>query len=246
MLSARRVRRPRPTGTDTVDHEWLTPVLTALRDGGISALPGQRKTLSNFTAHLEEVDPDDLSVDAALAYWLNLYNAGALQLAAQAFAAGETTVLRIPGAFDQPWATVAGETLSLNDVEHGKLRRFGDPRIHGALVCGSVSCPTLRHEPFSTERVRRQLEDQMKNFLSAGGASIERTSRSLRLSRVFLWYGADFTRPGRMPTLLPARRRRVAEAVARWLTEDDAAWIRSQRPKIAFAAYDWELACSIA
>ena len=83
-----------------------------------------------------------------LAFWLNLYNAGALALAADTLSAGENTVLRIPGAFDAPWAMVGGESLSLNDIEHGKIRRFGDPRIHAALVCGSASCPTLRYEPF--------------------------------------------------------------------------------------------------
>ena len=56
-----------------------------------------------------------------------------------------------PGAFDAPWAMVGGESLSLNDIEHGKIRRFRDPRIHAALVCGSVSCPTLRYEPFGED-----------------------------------------------------------------------------------------------
>ena len=41
----------------------------------------------------------------------------------------------------------------LDDIEHGKVRRFGDPRIHSALVCGSVSCPTLRFEPYEGDRL---------------------------------------------------------------------------------------------
>lgn len=246
MFRARRIRRPRPTGSGTVDHGTLAPILAHVREGGIAAVPAQRGAISGFRGHLENIDPDTLSADAALAFWLNLYNAGALDLAGEAFATGRATVLRIPGAFDQPWARIAGEHLSLNDIEHGKLRRFHDPRIHGALVCGSASCPTLRYEPFTTEHVRRQLDDQMKMFLAAGGVAIDREARSLRLSRVFLWYGADFTRPGRMPTVFPAGRRRVAGAVGRWMTKDDVAWIRSERPRISFAAYDWELACSIA
>jgi hypothetical protein len=57
------------------------------------------------------------------------------------------SVLRMPGAFSAPFVTVAGERLSLDAIEHAKIRRFADPRIHAALVCGSVSCPTLRPPP---------------------------------------------------------------------------------------------------
>ena len=193
---------------------------------------------------MERVDPDTLSRDGALAFWLNLYNAGALALAADALENGETTVLRIPGAFDTPWVTIAGEPLSLNDIEHGKIRRFGDPRIHAALVCGSASCPTLRYEPFGDD-VGAQLDDQMRSFLAAGGAGVDRDTGTLQLSRIFLWYGGDFVRPRRMPTWLPARRRDLTRAVARWLPPDDADWALASHPTIEFADYDWGLACSI-
>ena len=111
-----------------------------------------------------------------------------------------------PGAFDTPWAMVGGESLSLNDMEHGKIRRFQDPRIHAALVCGSVSCPSLRYEPFG-DNLGEQLDEQIRTFLAGGGAHVDRDSGTLQLSRVFLWYGGDFVRPGRMPTWIPARRR---------------------------------------
>lgn len=194
---------------------------------------------------MEEVDPDTLSVDGALAFWLNLYNAGALSLAADALEAGEATVLRVPGAFDSPWAMVNGESLSLNDIEHGKIRRFRDPRVHAALVCGSVSCPTLRYEPFDGT-ISAQLDDQMQSFLAAGGALVDRDAGVLQLSRVFLWYGGDFVRPGRMPTWLPARRRDISRAIAGWLPADDAEWVVASTPDVAYATYDWGLACSIA
>ncbi len=245
VLRARRVRRPMPDGGGRVAHGELTPVLAAVAAGGAAALPAVRPALDGYRARLHDLDPNTLSRPEALAYWVNLYNAEALALAADAAAGGVASVLRVPGAFDSRHAVVAGEPLSLNDIEHGKLRRLRDPRVHGALVCGSVSCPTLRPEPFTGDRVGEQLDDQMRRFLAAGGAEPDEAAGVLRLSRVFLWYGGDFARPHRMPTFLPAARRRVADALRPWLDPATARWIRARRPRVAFQAYDWGLSCAI-
>jgi hypothetical protein len=191
------------------------------------------------------IDPDALSRDGALAYWVNLYNAGALDLAGRAFEQGADGVFRLPGAFTTPFVEVAGETLTLDDVEHGKVRRFGDPRVHAALVCGSVSCPTLRAEPFRGDEVGRQLDAQMRGFLADGGAVPQHDANRIALSRVFLWYGADFVRPGSMPALLPARRAAILAAVRPWLDDETATWVDAVRPLVRFQAYDWGLGCSV-
>lgn len=238
VLVARRKRRPEPTGTTgRVDHGQLGSVLGAIATDGVAALPGQRTPLMAYVDSLTRMDPDTLNRSGALAYWLNLYNAGALLLAGRAFSAGESSVLRLPGGFTDPVTQVAGEQLSLSDIEHGKIRRFKDPRIHAALVCGSVSCPTLRYEPYRGAELDAQLEDQMRAFLAAGGAYVEDGTRWL--SRVFLWYGSDFVYPARMPTVLPATRRQVARALRPWLEP------ALQARRVAFQPYDWTLACSV-
>ncbi|NIR60830.1 MAG: DUF547 domain-containing protein, partial [Gammaproteobacteria bacterium] len=77
-----------------------------------------RDDLVLYRTRLEAVAPDTLTRDEALAYWLNLYNAGALDLAAASVATRSPSVLRVPGGFRRPWATVAGEALSLDAIEH--------------------------------------------------------------------------------------------------------------------------------
>ena len=248
MLAARRVRRPRPTAaqrSEPIDHALLGRVLADLRQDGVTALPRHRHTLEGYRGQLEAIDPDSLTPNGALAYWTNLYNAGALHLAAEAATRSEATVLRVPGGFRRPWARVAAEDLSLDAIEHGKIRRFGDPRIHGGLVCGSVSCPTLRYEPFTDEDLDDQLDEQMRSFLSGGGAVRDEAAGHLYLSRIFLWFGGDFTRPRRMPTLLPARKEAVADALGTWLDAATESWRLATGPTIAFQPYDWALACAI-
>lgn len=242
---ARRVRPPAPAGTGDTSHEDLAPILEGLRSGGVPALQDQRAVLAAYRRRLESVDPDGLSPEAALAYWMNLYNAGALDLAATASTQSQVSVLRVAGGFSSTWATVAGEALSLDAIEHGKIRRFGDPRIHGGLVCGSVSCPTLRYEPFRGGEIDEQLEDQMGTFLAKGGAVRNDVAGTLELSRIFLWYGADFTRPNRMPTLLPARLSAIADALGRWLPAGMEEWRITAGPKVIFQQYDWTLGCAI-
>ncbi|NNF63417.1 MAG: DUF547 domain-containing protein [Acidimicrobiia bacterium] len=237
MLRALRVRRPVPADTSaaTVDHSSLAGALATLASQGIESVDA--RTLLTYRDELAATDPNDLSSDVALAYWLNLYNAGALELATRAASQSASTVLRVPGAFDSTWATVAGEALSLNDIEHGKIRRFKDPRIHAALVCGSASCPTLRLTPYSGEHLQNELDDQMRAFLRDGGLVFD--DGSAQLSRILLWYGADFVRPSRMPNILPVRRRQVAAALQQW-TEVPLAGT-----PIEFQPYDWALSCSI-
>ena len=246
VFRAGRVSKPRPVGDVVVAHDDLATVLQKLETAGVSALAEHRGVLRAYRDRLAALAPDEMSRSEALAYWLNLYNAGALDLAAEASAGGQRSVLRVPGAFTRPWASVSGETLSLNDIEHGKIRRFGDPRIHGALVCGSASCPNLRYEPFSGARLDDQLDDQLRGFLKAGGVSRDIDGGELLLSRVFLWYGSDFARPQRMPTRLPARRRTVVRALGRWMDPDIRDWIEATNPRVAFRPYNWELGCSVA
>lgn len=244
VMRARLVAPPRPTvdsGAAAPEHSRLSPVLSRVEKEGVPALPGLRTHLEAYVADLSTTDPDRLNETDALAYWLNLYNAGALKLAGEAFTQNHESVLRMPGAFTSTLTSVAGTPLTLTQIEHGKIRRFGDPRIHGALVCGSVSCPTLRYEPFEGAQLDRQLDDQMTKFLSSGGARV--SDSSLLLSRVFLWYGSDFVRPHRMPTLLPARKRMVARALQPWLEPDISN--RLDRLRVGFQPYDWGLACSV-
>ena len=98
IARARRTRRPKPTGDGVVHSDDFARVLSRLQSEGIEVLPLERRVLARFRFRMEEVDPDALSVDGALAFWLNLYNAGALALAADTLSAGESTVLRVPGA----------------------------------------------------------------------------------------------------------------------------------------------------
>ncbi len=232
--------RPRFGDEPGPDHEMLGSVLADLGSFGMRALAERGTDLTKYLSDVELVEPAHLDRHSSLAFWLNVYNAGALALAGKAAQSDAPSVLRVPGGFSAPFVTIAGESLSLDAIEHGKVRRFKDPRIHGALVCGSVSCPTLRPTPYERDELDEQLDHQMAVFLGSGAASYDVAANSLELSRVFLWYGGDFVRPHRMPTFIPARQRLLVAALQPWIPGYVAA-----DASVSFQGYDWGLRCAV-
>ena len=184
--------------------------------------------------------PDDRTKKA---FWIDLYNAFVqISLAAnpRLFAERDTFF----GAKRLP---IAGRYLSLDDIEHGLLRRSQlkrglgylpnplpggfertlrvekrDPRIHFALNCGAASCP-----PIATYRatdVDRQLDLASESYLQ-GEVEYLSSKDLARVPRLCLWFHGDFRGQAGIRSLL--RRYDVIPATA--------------TPSVRFRSYDWTL-----
>ncbi|MFH0793363.1 MAG: DUF547 domain-containing protein [bacterium] len=181
-----------------------------------------------------ETAPEPSGDAARKAFWINAYNILAIKVV--------LTKYPVPGIKDvgsllkpvwkQDAGMVAGKTRTLNDIEHEILRKMGDPRIHAAIVCASLSCPDLRAEAFRAEKLDEQLDDQLKLFLAnpAKGARFDDASRVLYLSSIFDWFGEDFTKGGK--SLQTALLKYLPREIAIKLSADT---------KIKFLDYDWSL-----
>ena len=144
------------------------------------------------------------------AFWTNIYNA-----------AVQETLSSDPSMYDSRYSffrkhiiAIAGEQLSLDDIEHGILRRsmlgwgFGyipnpfpssferthrvdelDPRIHFALNCGAASCPPIA--AYDHERLDEQFDVVTANYLEQEVAYDFDAERAV-IPRLFLWYRGDF------------------------------------------------------
>lgn len=128
-----------------------------------------------------------------LAFYINAYNILTINLILDNWPVD--SIRDIGNFFQGPWDVVVLENadgqLTLDDIEHKIIRTFGEPRIHFAVNCASLSCPDLRHEAYRAEHLDEQLDDQTKLFLSnAKGLLID--GDRLRLSKIFDWYGEDF------------------------------------------------------
>lgn len=149
--------------------------------------------------------------------------------------------------FGNPWKdrffTLLGAPMSLDDIEHGMLRKEGaydEPRIHFAVVCASIGCPMLRDEAFIPARLDAQLEDGMRRFLSDSSRNRYDPGRDrLEVSRIFDWYGKDFEHGYRGFTSVKATLARYADLLA--AKPEDRMRVRDQKADIDFLEYDWTL-----
>lgn len=141
--------------------------------------------------------------------------------------------------------TLAGNKVSLDDIEHNLIRGRGvfpvenrlavqggvSGRIHSTIVCGSLSCPSLLDVPWegsslaqlSTEATRRWLLNPTKNPGPVEGRA------EVRLSMIFSWFTEDFV---------------IESNSVEGFVRNFAGWSMEQVPdnsEISYETYRWEL-----
>ena len=176
------------------------------------------------------------------AFWINVYNAHTLQKVVQHYPLKSIrdldAALGLKTVFDQAFIPMRAfhpdgkdKDLSLNDIEHGILRRkFKDARVHAAINCASASCPPLRSEAFVAERLDEQLDEAMRAFVTDGKRNhFLRDKNRLELSRIFEWFAEDFERDAGS----------VEDYLVRFAAPEDADFVR--KAKVSYLAYDWDL-----
>jgi len=175
------------------------------------------------------------------AFWINLYN-------------GFTQVLlkknpekyQDKGNFFKTRAIeIAGKMMSLDDIEHGILRRSKtkwslgyvnklfpgkdektlrvsatDYRIHFALNCGAKSCPPIAF--YKTESLDQQLDLATQSYL--GGEAIY-DGKTVQVPAILSWFRGDFGGKKGIIRLLQ-KEGIVPEGV---------------KPGIVFKTYDWSI-----
>jgi hypothetical protein len=203
-------------------------------------LKQDKATLDRLRQQMAAVDPASLSRPEQLAYWINLYNVNVVGVVVDHYPVDSIRdvstdpIVRL-NVFKKPWVKVKGGTLSLDDVEHKKVREgFKDPRIHFAINCAAESCPPIRPEPYAGARIDQQLDDQARKFLNGPrGVRLEKDGSDLILhvTKILDWFSDDFEQwgGGRIAFLkkyLPADKLKQIEAAGRnvELELDDYNW----------------------
>jgi hypothetical protein len=181
-----------------------------------------------------------------MVFLINAYNASTVELILTKYPA-LTSIKDLGSVFSSPWKpkwiSLLGAKLSLDDIEHGMLRekgRFDDPRVHFAVNCASIGCPPLREEAFVAERLDAQLDEQALRFMSDRTRNrFAASTGRLEVSKIFDWYGDDFTLGHRGIASLPAFLGRYADVLADAPAERER--VRGGRAEISFLPYDWSL-----
>lgn len=171
-------------------------------DGKVDYLTFKNESakLDKYLALLQNNAPEsNWSKEEKIAYWVNAYNAFTIKLILKNYPLKSITEIKInnQNAWDYKWIKIGKETMSLNDIEHSKLRgQFNDARIHFVLNCASYSCPILLNEALTSKDLEVQLENQTIKFINDPLRN-SISSANVQVSQLFNWYKSDFTENGK-------------------------------------------------
>lgn len=232
--------------TESIDHgpwqQLLQAYLISDHPSGVNRFDyaavsdADSARLEQYLDALQELDPRDYNRAEQQAYWINLYNALTVALILDEYPV--KSILKVgEGVFNffGPWddvvAEVAGESLTLNDIEHRILRPiWQDSRIHFAVNCASIGCPDLQPVPFTAENSEALLSQGARDYLShPRGAHFDAKQR-LVLSEIFDWYGVDFG----------DSEQAVIAAISQYAPAELGEKMRRYNGKVIYK-YDWDL-----
>ena len=195
-----------------------------------------RAELDAFVEMMTSLPISNYRREEQLVYWINLYNALTVQLVLHHYPVESIREIDIsPGFFsDGPWdkklIRIEGEDLSLNDIEHRILRPiWRDSRIHYAVNCASLGCPSLQPFAYSGDQIDEMLDNAARGYVNdPRGVTIN--ENRVTVSKIYDWFGEDFGGS--------------VDGIITHLTayaEEDLAEKLRQIGTIHDAAYDWSL-----
>lgn len=227
-----------------VDHNVWDYLLKSYVSNGLVDYTGMKKDylFREYLRQLGQCDPACLQTeDEKLALACNAYNAFVINgvIGHKIYDTVDGFTVDGNGFFDIKEHIYAGQTMSLNDIEHGMIRpTFGEPRIHVALVCAARSCPSIRAEAYVGPRVRAQLQDQALQFANNPKyVMFDAVTNELRLSKILSWYGDDWNEAYPSSGYLGW----IHELTRDPLVKEATAKAIKGEVEVAFFEYDWLL-----
>ena len=233
---AKKVLEARAAMPDWTAYDALLKRVVKKKRVDYAAVRKEIGVLDRVLADIAKTDVAKLDKAAQVVLCINAYNAATLKLVVEhvlyrgegrAPLAGVLEVKKNGGIdfFDSPQVLYGGKKLSLNALEKGG-RDLGDPRIHFAVNCASVSCPPLLGRAWRTKTLEKDLDDATRAYLrSPEGLQIQ--DGRVFLSKIFEWYAGDWG---------------GAEGVKNFLRlhADNAAKERLDR-ELGYLEYDWNV-----
>ena len=173
-------------GVNVVDYEGLKSDVEA------------SKKLTGYLDYLQSLDPRGFGRAEQMAYWINLYNAVTVRVVLGAYPVDTIRdihegVVPYTGPWNDVCATVAGEELSLDQIEHGILRPiWKDERIHYAVNCAAYGCPQLPSTAFTAANTEELLDAGARHFVNSSRGVDRVDADFMVLSSIYTWYAEDF------------------------------------------------------
>lgn len=250
-------------GPNAVDTEAFATVLRSFVDAGgmvdyqgLKENPDALDRYLGYVSTVPEETVDRWSKPDRIAFYINAHNALTLKAVAERYPIKpsffrspfhpKNSVKQISGMQKRRKFRVHNRSMTLDHIKQKILRaKFGEPRVHMALVCGAKGCPPLRNEPYVGPTLDTQLADQTVTFLAnLNKLKIDRTQGIVHLSPVFKWFGKDFVETY-TPSKNPGNLKQPLDAVMNFVATHAEALFKSflyrGKYKVKYLRYDWSL-----
>ncbi|MFN7947177.1 MAG: DUF547 domain-containing protein [Blastocatellia bacterium] len=231
------------------DHGGLEKILaTYVNDNGwvdYAGLLNNRAALDDYLKSLATASPPQFPNDAErLAFWMNAYNAFTVADVLDDVYQKHQSVREVKGFFDTKKHRLAGEDLTLDQIEK-RGRELKDPRIHFGVVCASTSCPKLQRFAYTGPQLEEQLSRITREFLTdpSRGLRADRDRNEVHLSSIFKWYAGDFTMSSSVLARVKAEvsGSEVLDYVKKHAPAEVVQFIIESNPTVKYIDYDWSL-----
>jgi len=153
-----------------------------------------QRDLEAFAGYVAELDLDRLEdKHERIAVLANAYNVLTLIGVNRAYPVDSVRDIRPDfGFFSEATWMIAGQKMSLNDLEN-KLLRPLDNRIHFIINCASASCPEIPRKVLTRGNVETVMDAAAGAFLRDETRNrFDVESQTYHLSKIFEWFREDW------------------------------------------------------
>ena len=254
--------------TDSFDHSYATynsllkryVINARVNYEGFIASRAEFETFLRTLGSVDENVFESWTEEQRLAFWINAYNAFTIKAIIDhypikrsftlvgIFYAPSDSILQIKGVWTKLQFRALGNMVTLEEIEHETLRKkFNEPRIHMAINCASISCPDLRNEAYTPEKLEEQLADASIKFVNNPdkGAYVNEQSGKVKLSKIFKWFGDDFINNYGSKKLFnnySLKENAVLNFTSEYIeSEEVKEYLMNNKLKIGYLGYDWHL-----
>ena len=180
-----------------------------------------------------------------IAFWVNAYNAFTLQSIIDQDPL-KASIKDIFGVWKIRRFKIVEDSKTLDNIEHDTLRpNYNEPRIHAIINCASISCPVLKNEPYTGEKLEEHLEEQTRNWInSPHGIKIDRENNTVAISALFDWFGSDWLpdyaiEEGKFAG--NAKQRAGLNFISKYVSDEDREYLEAGGYDVRYLNYDWNL-----
>ena len=186
-----------------------------------------------FTTYLKAIENADISSftdEEKLAFYINAYNATVIKNVVNHWPINSP--MDVDGFFDKIKHTIAGNEITLDELEHKYALKIEPVLSHFGLVCAAFSCPKLIRTAYEGKSIIKQLEENGKIYLNDSDKNrLDKGNKILYLSEIFKWFKDSFVK----------KYGSLKKTALHFMHDDDSNFLMTNDVSVRYLKYNWKL-----